>query len=305
MQINKLFLILVLFFIESNLNAAFGQANPALFDSDKSVTLLAGDFSFTEGPAADSEGNVYFTDQPNDKIWVWTIDGELQLFTDESGRSNGLYVDEQDRLVACADMDNQLWRFDSDGEAEILLENYENNRLNGPNDLWIRPDGKIYFTDPLYARNYWTRDPEMQVGGQFVYFFDPEGRAQAVPVDTDIVKPNGLIGNPKTKTLYVADIGDGKTYSYKMKKNGKLKKRKLFTGMGSDGMTIDERGNIYLTGDGVTIFNPDGEKIGHIPVPERWTANVTFGGADRNILYITASRGLYALEMNVRGMPRF
>src|SRR5690606_33695183 len=138
------------------------QESDVLFDPESQVTLLAGDFAFTEGPAADRAGNVYFTDQPNNKIWVWTIEGKLELFTDQSGRSNGLYFDHQDRLLACADMDNELWRFDHSTQPEVLLSEYNGSQLNGPNDLWIRPDGKMYFTDPLYARDYWTRDPAMQ-----------------------------------------------------------------------------------------------------------------------------------------------
>lgn len=283
----------------------WGQQEASLFDPQQPLIKLAGDFAFTEGPAADSKGNVYFTDQPNDKIWIWTLEGELKLFSDQSGRSNGLYFDSLDRLIACADMDNELWRFDADGNTEVLLSGYENKRLNGPNDLWIRSDGNLYFTDPLYARKYWTRDPQMEVEGQYVYFFKPHSGKAPMPVETDFVKPNGLIGNPQTKMLYVADIGDSKIYSYKMKNNGKLKKKKLFANMGSDGMTIDEHGNIYLTGQGVTIFNPQGEKIGHIPVPEGWTANVTFGGSERDTLFITASSGLYALPMKVKGMSPF
>ena len=284
---------------------ALAQNKTGLFDPDAQVTRLAGDFAFTEGPAADEEGNVYFTDQPNNKIWKWSVDDELVLFTDQSGRSNGLYVDRQGRLLACADMDNQLWRFDADAQPEILISHYEGKRLNGPNDLWIRPDGKIYFTDPLYARDYWTRDPAMQQSGQYIYFFDPESQESLKVVDMEYVRPNGIVGNPEKNLLYVADIGDSKIYAYRMKRNGTLKKKKIFTDMGSDGMTIDDRGNIYLTGKGVTIFNPDGEKIGHIPVEEGWTANVCFGGKNRDILFITASTGLYSLKMNVKGMKRF
>src|SRR5690606_13861224 len=229
----------------------------------------------------------------------------LQRFSDVSGLSNGQNVYKQDGVMTYVDMNNNLWRFDSDGEAEILLENYENNRLNGPNDLWIRPDGKIYFTDPLYARDYWTRDPAMQQSGQYIYFFDPESQESLKVVDMEYVRPNGIVGNPEKNLLYVADIGDSKIYAYRMKRNGTLKKKKIFTDMGSDGMTIDDCGNIYLTGKGVTIFNPDGEKIGHIPVDEGWTANVCFGGKNRDILFITASTGLYSLKMNVKGMKRF
>ncbi len=216
-----------------------------------------------------------------------------------------MYFDREGRLLACADMENELWRFSPDKSHEILISKFNGHALNGPNDLWIRPDGGIYFTDPLYKRNYWTRDPEMKQPGQYVYYFNPVKRNPPIPVEVDIVKPNGLIGHPDKNILYVADIGDSKIYSYKMKKNGKLKHKKLFTDMGADGMTIDEKGNIYLAGKGVTIFNPSGERIGHIPVPEPWASNVCFGGVDRNTLFITASTGLYSMKMNVKGMRTF
>ena len=117
----------------------------------------------------------------------------------------------------------------------------------------------------------------------------------------DFVLPNGIIGTPDGKTTYVADVGDQKTYSYPIHENGKLGERKLFTAMGSDGMTLDNNGNVYLTGDGVTVFNSSGEQIEHIPVKEEWTANVTFGGPDQDILFITAKGSVYTLKMNVHG----
>lgn len=301
-KISGICAIIIFLFLAHDL---IGQQNNGLFDVNTSVEKLAGDFAFTEGPAADEEGNVYFTDQPNNKIWIWTVDGELTLFTDQSGRSNGLYFDQEGRLVACADMDNDLWRYDHDTVPEVLVSDYEDKALNGPNDLWIRSDGGIYFTDPLYKRDYWTRDPSMQQEGQYVYFFDPKKEEPPVPVERDFVRPNGVVGNPAKKRLYIADIGDDKIYSYRMKKNGQLKKKKVFADMGADGMTIDEQGNVYLAGKGVTIFNAKGEKIGHIPVPESWTANICFGGKDRDLLFITASTGLYVMKMNVKGMHRF
>ncbi len=145
----------------------------------------------------------------------------------------------------------------------------------------------------------------MKQPGQYVYYFDPKKDHTTIPVDMDMVRPNGLIGHPEKRILYVADIGDKKTYSYRIKKNGKLKHRKLFTDMGSDGMTIDEQGNVYLTGKGVTIFNPKGQKIGYIPIPEPWTANICFGGKNMDTLYITASTGFYGMKMNVKGFGAF
>jgi gluconolactonase len=129
---------------------------------------------------------------------------------------------------------------------------------------------------------------------------NPQGEISIV-VD-DLVQPNGIIGTPDGKTLYIADIGANKTYSYKINRDGSLSDKKLFTELGSDGMTIDNRGNVYLTGNGVTVFDKSGNKIQHIPIDKDWTANVTFGGKNQQTLFITAQQALYSLEMNVKGV---
>ena len=266
------------------------------------LELLGDGYSFTEGPARDLRGNVYFTDQPDNSIIRWDHEsGELTVFMDDAGRSNGMYFDKTGNLITCADMDNQLWSISPDGEVKILVENYRNKLLNGPNDLWIRPDGGIYFTDPLYKRGYWERDPEMQQDGEHVYFLSADG-SRLFRVDENMVRPNGIIGTPDGKKLYVADIGDKKTYVYDINDNGTLSNRQLFAELGSDGMTIDNRGNVYLTGQGVTVFNRFGKKIAHIPVDKRWTANVCFAGPNRDILFITAMDSVFSLRMNVRGV---
>lgn len=275
-------------------------ANKDIIAKDAQVEKLADGFSFTEGPASDTAGNVYFTDQPNNRIHKYSVNGELSVFMENAGRSNGLYFDRQGNLLACADMENELWSIDSNGNHTVLITDFEGKKLNGPNDLWVHPNGNIYFTDPLYARDYWNRTPEMQQQGEYVYCFNPQTRT-TTRVATDLKKPNGIIGTPDGKRLYVADIGDGKTYSYEIIPDGSLTNRQLAAPMGSDGMTMDERGNIYLTGKGVTVFNPRGEQITHIPVDASWTANVTFGGKDGKTLFITASEGLYAIQMNVKG----
>jgi len=254
---------------------------------------------FTEGPAADREGNVFFTDQPNDRILKWSIEERLTVFLEPSGRSNGLYFDRQGHLLACADLKNQLWSISPEGDVTVLVRDYQGKLLNGPNDLWVRPDGGIYFTDPYYKRPYWNRgDPEQ--GGQFVYYLSPD-QETLMRVDEDLVQPNGIVGTEDGQHLYVADIGASKTYVYAIRGDGSLGNRRLFCEMGSDGMTLDEKGNVYLTGNGVTVFDPSGRKIEQIEVPERWTANVCFGGKDRRTLFIAASKGLYALRMSVSG----
>ncbi len=263
---------------------------------------LSGEFRFTEGPVADAAGNVYFTDQPNDRIMKWSVDGQLSTFLQPSGRSNGMYFDADQNLWTCADAKNELWKISPDGEVTVVVRDYQGKLLNGPNDLWIRPDGGLYFTDPYYQRAYWDRGPQEQ-DSQAVYYLAPD-RQQLVRVCDGFEQPNGLIGTPDGKTLYVSDIRGRRTYAYDIQADGSLTNRRLFCELGSDGMTIDDRGNVYLTGRGVTVFDASGQQIAQIDVPERWTANVCFGGADRRTLFITASESLYSLRMQVRGVDR-
>jgi len=286
------------------LNFSFGQIldNSLIIKKEAKLIKIGSGFIFTEGPAVDINGNVFFTDQPNNTIVKWSANsGQLSIFSDDSGRANGLYFDSNGNLLACADMDNQIWSFSPDGKHKVLLDLYDGKKLNGPNDLWVHPNGGIFFTDPLYKRNYWTRNPDRQQDGEHVYFMSQDGK-KVERVETTLVKPNGIVGSANGKLLYVADIGGKKTYSYRINKNNQLIDKKLFAEMGSDGMTLDQKGNVYLTGDGVTVFNKKGVKIAHIPVSARWTANVCFGGSDKSTLFITAMDGLFTLDMNVKGL---
>jgi gluconolactonase len=263
------------------------------------LQLISNQFRFTEGPATDKKGNVYFTDQPNNKIWKYSTDGKLSIFLDNAGRSNGMYFDRKGNLITCADEHNQLWSIKPNGKVKVLLKDVNGAHLNGPNDLWIHPGGGIYFTDPYYQRDYWTRrSPEIM--GEKVYYL--QKNKAAVVVADNLVKPNGIIGTADGKDLYVADIKDNKTYRYNIAADGTLTGQTLFVPQGSDGMTIDELGNIYLTGKGVTVYNKEGKLIEHIDVPEPWTANVTFGGKEKNLLFITASKAVYVLKMKVKGV---
>ena len=261
---------------------------------------LADNFEFTEGPTADADGNIFFTDQPNNRILKWSIASQLSTFLQPSGRANGLCFDHQGNLIACADEKNELWSISPDGQITVLVKDYQGKLLNGPNDLWVRPDDGIYFTDPYYPRDYWTRDP-MEQDGQHVYYLTPDHKI-ITRVTTDLEKPNGIIGAPDGKTLYIADIDAGKTYAYDIQPDGLLTNKRLFCALGSDGMTLDNEGNVYLTGNGVMVFNQAGQQIEHINIPEGWTANVTFGGKDCDLLFITASKSIYSLKMQVRGV---
>ena len=164
----------------------------------------------------------------------------------------------------------------------------------------MRPDGALYFTDPFYKRPWWKHDT-MPQDGQHVYFLSAD-RRELVRVTDDLKQPNGIIGTPDGKTLYVADIGAGKTYRFDIAPDGRLAGKTLVCEHGSDGMTLDNEGNLYLTGNGVLVFDKAGRQIEQIQVPdEPWTANVSFGGKDRQTLFITASKGLYAVKMRVKG----
>ncbi|MDJ1485116.1 SMP-30/gluconolactonase/LRE family protein [Cytophagaceae bacterium YF14B1] len=264
--------------------------------------LVSSQFSFTEGPAVDKKGNVYFTDQPNNKIWKYDIEGKLSVFMENSGRSNGMYFDQKGNLISCADENNQLWSISPQGKVTVLLKDFQGHTFNGPNDVWVDKSGGIYFTDPYYQRPYWKRQsPDPNLGGEKLYYL-PKGASAAILLDDTFKQPNGLIGTPDGKILYVADIGDNKTYKYEIAGNGVLKNRQLFVNQGSDGMTIDNQGNVYLTGNGVTIYNKEGQKIEHIPIQAKWTANVCFGGKEKNLLFITASESVYTLKMQVKGV---
>jgi len=274
-------------------------AESKIIAADATLQKLAGGFSFTEGPACDGKGNVFFTDQPNDRILEWSIEGKLSTYMQPCGRANGLSFDDKGYLWACADEKNELWSIDPAGKATVVVKDYQGKLLNGPNDVWIRPGGGLYFTDPYYKRPYWKRGPKEM--DECVYYLAPDHKTLTRVID-DMKQPNGIIGTPDGQSLYVSDIGAGKTYRYRIQGDGSLKERSLFCGLGSDGMTIDSKGNIYLTGKGVSVFDPSGNKIEHIEVAENWTGNVCFGGKDRRTLFITASKGLYALRMTVHGV---
>jgi gluconolactonase len=271
-----------------------------LIEPGAAVVKLADGFKFTEGPSADAKGNVYFTDQPNDRILVWSTDGKLSTFMEPAGRSNGLCFDANGALWACADEKNELWKIDvATKKAEVVVKENGGKLLNGPNDVWVRADGGLYFTDPFYKRDYWSRGP-IEQDQQAVYFLSAD-RKKLQRVTDDLKQPNGIIGTPDGKTLYVADIGQRKTFAYDIAADGSLSGKRLLCEQGSDGVTLDEQGNIYLTGKGVSVFDKTGKQIAQFDVPEPWTANVCFGGADKKLLFITASKGIYGLRMKVKG----
>jgi gluconolactonase len=259
------------------------------------VEKLAGDFKFTEGPASDAEGNVFFSDIPNNRIHKWSLDGKLSTFRENSGGANGLYVDKKGNVLACEGNGRQMVSIDPKGNVTVLADKYQDKRFNSLNDLWLDPKGGIYFTDPRYGpRN------DLEQDGEHVYYLSPD-RKKIIRVISDMVRPNGIIGTADGKLLYVADHGGNKTFIYTINKDGTLSNKKLFAPEGSDGMTIDNEGNVYLTTKVVAVYNSKGQKIETIDVPEG-PANVCFGGKDSRTLFITARTSLYLLRMRVKGI---
>jgi gluconolactonase len=291
-------LLLLNLFIQQKVMAQFDTIR--VVKPGASLVQVSKQFSFTEGAAVDKKGNVFFTDQPNDKIWKYDTEGNLSVFMDKTGRSNGMYFDKKGNLITCADENNELWSISPKKKVKVLLKDLNGIRLNGPNDLWIDPKGGIYFTDPYYQRNYWERK-KADIKEQSVYYL-AKGQTEATLMDSTLMQPNGIVGTPDGRYLYVADIKANKTYKYEIAGDGKLINRVLFVNQGSDGMTLDNEGNLYITGKGVTIYEINGKKLGNIPVPSKWVGNLCFGGKDRTTLFITASESVYTLEMQVKGV---
>jgi len=265
------------------------------------LVQVSKDFSFTEGPTPDKKGNIYFTDQPNNRIWKYDTKGNLSVFMENAGRSNGLFFDKKGRIISCADEKNELWAINtSNKKVTVLVDNIDGKKMNGPNDCWVDKKGGIYFSDPYYQRDYWERK-KPDLPKENLYYLPP-GAKQPIVVDSNCRKPNGLVITPDGKTMYVSDLGGNKTYRYTINEDGTLSNREVFINRGSDGITLDSEGNLYITGNGVTIYDSFGKYIGRIPIPSRWTANLCFGGKDRKTLFITASESVYTLRMKVKGV---
>jgi len=283
--------------------AAFALALTASAESviapGAKLEKLAGDFKFTEGPTVDARGNLFFVDQDNNRIMEWGTDGKLSTFMQPSGYANGMCFDAKGNLIACADEHNQLWSIAPDKTVTVLVTNFNGKYLNGPNDVWVAPNGAMYITDPFFKRTWWDHST-MALTNEEVYWLSPD-RKTLTRVTDDLKRPNGITGTPDGKNLFIADMGANQTWRYDIQPDGSLTNKMLICRAGSDGMTIDAEGNLYLTGRGVTVFDKAGQQIDHVDVPEGWTANVCFGGPEHKTLFITASKSLYSVQLRVKG----
>lgn len=271
-----------------------GAQDQSVMTPGAKVRKLAGDFQFTEGPAADAQGNIFFTDIPNNRILKWSLDGTLSVFRADSGGANGLYFDRDGNLLACEGSGQRLVAIAPNGDVIVLADQYQGHPFNSLNDLWIDPKGGVYFTDPRYG----NRD-NLPQDGEHVYYLTPDHQS-VIRVVEDMVRPNGLIGTPDGKRLYITDNGGRKTFAYTINADGTLADKTLFCSEGSDGMTIDNEGNVYLTTSVVAVYNPQGKKIEEITIPEQ-PANATFGGADGKTLFVTARTSFYCVAMRLGG----
>ena len=287
--------------VMSQPNSPAAPAMPETVAPGAELKLVTNGFIWAEGPSCDKDGNVFFTDQNNNRIMKWSAaDGQVTEWLKPSGRANGMNFDAKGNLMACADEKTELWSIAPDGTHTVILHDYNGTNLNGPNDVWVMPNGGMYLTDPFYGRSWWNYRQRPQ-DKEEVYYLAP-GQKELKRVTDDLTKPNGIVGTPDGKTLYVSNIqGPRQTWAYDPQPDGTLANKRLICADGSDGMTIDEQGNLYLTsGRNVRVWDKTGKSLGSIPVPQT-TANVCFGGKDKKTLFITATTGLYSIQMSVKG----
>lgn len=256
---------------------------------------LAGDLKFIEGPVCDNQGNLYFSDIPANIIYKYSSDGQLSVFRENSDGSNGLDIDRQGNLLACEGTGRRLVSIDQAGKITVLADSFQLKPFNSPNDLWIDTKGGVYFTDPYYGR----KSDSLPQGGQHVFYLSPD-RKTIIRVIENLKQPNGLVGTPDCKLLYVGDYAGNETHVYNINDDGTVTHKALFAPLGSDGMTLDSKGNLYITNKAVVVYNPEGKLLQKIEFPEE-PANVCFGGKDKTTLFVTARTSVYSLKMNVNG----
>lgn len=254
------------------------------------VEKMPGTYKFTEGPVWAPWGTLLFSDTSDDKIWE--IGKTRKVYRGPGGRPNGLTFDRQGRLIVCEDGNRRVTRTETDGKITILADSYEGKKLNSPNDIIVKSDGSIYFTDPPYG----VKPEDRELDFQGVYRIKPDGKIELLVKDFD--KPNGLCFSADESKLYIADSSNRRHIRvFKVAKDGTLSGGEVFAKLSNkgcpDGMKIGPDGNLYSSGpEGVWVFDPTGKHLETIPVPET-PSNVAWGDKDGKTLYITARTGVY------------
>jgi gluconolactonase len=271
-------------------------SDPGVVAEGAKPVEIGGGCKFTEGPVRDSDGGVFFTDDGNKRIMKWFTDGRVEVFRENVNRPSGMALDHDGNLLVGEKGNHSLTKLFRNGERKTLIQKYNGKLLNEPNDVWVRPNGGIYFSDPYYGPK-----GEMPQDGKHVYYLNP-AKDKLIRVTTKVVHPNGIIGTPDDKFLYVADNrGEVRTWKFKINDDGTLSDQTLFVEQGADGVCMDKRGNIYLCMDKIYVYSKKGVLIDTIEMPNR-PGNLCFFGEDNDKLFICAGPSVYSLQMNVKGM---
>ncbi len=256
---------------------------------------------FTEGPVWSREGFLLFSDVPNNHIRKLVPGERSTVFREDSHGANGNTYDAQGRLYSCESKTRRVVRMDKKGKIEVLAEKWEGKRLNAPNDIVVRKDGHIYFTDPAFGDQADTR--ELSFYG--VYHITPKGVMSLIAKPAG--RPNGIAFSPNGKILYVDNSDDRNVRAYDVDRNGEVSNERVVVSNIDgvpDGMKVDVKGNLYITAKGVAVYSPAGKLIQTIDLSET-PANCAFGDADLETLYITARTALYRVRLNVKGAVQY
>ena len=278
---------------------------------DSRIERLYDGCRWAEGPVYVPAGRyVVWSDIPNDRMLRWDeMTGNVGEFRQPAGHSNGNTLDREGRLVTCEHGNRRVSRTEHDGSISVLAEHFGGKRLNSPNDVIVRSDGSIWFTDPAYGidSDYEGHRAASEIGACNVYRIDPATSHVAVVAD-DFDRPNGLAFSLDESQIYIADTRHNHIRVFDVNGAGPLGAGEVFaecTAGHFDGFRLDDTGRLWAgVGDGVHCFDPDGTLIGKLHLPED-AANLTFGGLARNRLFITATTSLYSIRINVNGAARY
>ena len=280
---------------------ALGPAALAQESTEREVDRVASGFRFTEGPAWSREGFLLFSDVPNDKIMKYVPGEKPTVFRENSNGANGNAFDAQGRFYSCESRTRRVVRMDKKGEMQVLADKWEGKRLNAPNDIVVRKDGHVYFTDPAFGNQADTR--ELDFYG--IYQITPKAELRLIGKPAG--RPNGIALSTNGRVLYVANSDEHNVRAYDVDRSGEVSnERVVISGVNGvpDGIRVDEKGNIYIAANGVAIYNAQGKRLETIELPET-PANCAFGDADLETLYVTARTSVYRVRRNVKGALQY